>query len=241
MSWLCKDAKQALKSGGEWEELPDDVSGACMWYHQRDNGTWYHMWYIDGLAVWGGKLWLRYMSVDADGNWEHEDDGEMFTPDEDRVMAQYGYVAWLANYHAYIRWVAANGDDPMGEFMVKPTHTVKQSWRAYFIDSAYGCLCVGVKHGDKAWGGPASAPERVREYLGLSRRERTTQWVTSDFPNVADLKSLIAGSFGRLTEHKPRNGKGMVVGFNVDVEVPNRQYAKQLKVLANKMLKGVKK
>lgn len=232
---LPGEAQDAIANGGNWDGVPHDIGGCDAWYWQDDDsGEWRKSWYPSGYAVEDGKLYLRYMNVDSDGDWEFEDEAEVGTPDEKRLEAEYSYERWKAQYREYIQWVADNADDPMNEFYVSDRIKTRQTWRAQFNDSILGLILVQGKRKHGKWMRPEDMLSEVRAFC--SAHNRMGRWICEDYRTVAELR---AGCEGRddITFHRAPAGIGCVIEFTLDINRPNPHYRKQLVAAARKALR----
>jgi hypothetical protein len=101
-----------------------------------------------------------YTSCDADGDHESVEPSELPTPEEERD-------AW----HAYHEHVAQTGDDPIGQFTLPTSVGTKRRWQMRVVASIQGLKVVGVRRrGRGPWIDPQKAPQEVRGYLMIDRR-----------------------------------------------------------------------
>lgn len=229
MDCLPAEAKKALRTGGEWDGTPDSGGDCSQWYFLEDD-EWVTRTYPAGYAVEGGKVYWRVMNCDSDGNWDFEDQAEVGTPECVKLEQEFGFDAWNKNYTEYLEWVAENGDDPVGEFFVKPTLTVEEKWRAQCYESILGVVgLMKAKKDGGRWVEPSNLPAELLEYLNA----KAPDYVMGDFKTMDELEAVIAGSKD-ITKHPAvgwTSGAGrraIVVEFTVKVSHPNPKYKAEL-------------
>jgi len=146
-----------------------------------------HYWaYSDGT----------FSVCDSDGN--HGDVDESDIPSfEDQEAAWY----------AYAQHVAETGEDPIGEYLVPTTRTVRERYRATFRQSILGPVLVRVRRRYRDV--PLrDLPPYLTDYLNVQRKSPNSQWVFNG--DWEQLVTVIPGKRPADTSYQ--------VSFDVTVE-----------------------
>ncbi len=162
-----------------------------------------------------GNYWTQDeggYTYDKFSDGDHDDCAESALPSADEIEK---------SWRRYSEWVLANGEDPLGNFMVKRTVQVQQPWHFRFNPAIIGPMLVGARLGRKAFT-HRNVPEHVREYLNLSSQGQLQDFKT--FPELQVAQPLV----------KP--GRWFRVILDHQQCRSDKAYVRELKTLARKHL-----
>lgn len=163
-----------------------------------------------------GKKW----TYDAFGDGDHEE------IDENEIPSSEEEVNSLIDY---ARWVLANGDDPLDNYIVKRSRTIKEVWFFRFSRSILGSVMCQAKHGKRLYL-PREVPKHVAQYLNLVPLNGRPEIPTG---KMQDFKS-----WQEFVDAVP--GVKQSVWFRADIEHnqprSSAAYARELRAAARKHL-----
>jgi len=163
-------------------------------------------WTCDGADgcthIWHQRAYWCYddgtYSVDEYSDGDHETVEPSDLPSPEEVSA-----AWME----YYRYVAATGEDPIGDFLVKREVTRNERWQFRFKRSILEVLVVRGKHAGKFFA-PQDFPDHVLQYLNL---ESPRIPKLRDFETIEEFESpglrLNVWVTQRIQRHIPRSEK----------------------------------
>jgi hypothetical protein len=177
---LPAEAIAALAAGEEWEYEPDSIEGADTDVYWCDDCRTYHRnWSVWGLRLDAdGTLYETWTTVDTDGDWSFVDEYPYgkFDHDEEREAIH-------ARWRSYAEYVVRTGRDPVDEFGMGSSRTVKQTYIAQFGDSIVGPKVVRVRPAKGKYAPLSEQPAYVREFFrGLE-----------EFASINDLRERAGG------------------------------------------------
>ena len=154
-------------------------------------------------------------SVDEFSDGDHEDVDEADLPSPE---------AQIAAWREYYRHVAATGEDPLAEFMVKTVTRRHERWQFRLNGSIIGPVLITDRHAGRLYAG-RELPEHVRRYLNLDKAGRKLQ----DFANWAALAEAVP-------EVKPL--RWLTAHIDHDTPRPAARVSAELRRLARKALRS---
>lgn len=129
--WFPEEAWHALEMGGtwRWDERHDFWGEFQSKVYYQDGDTW-HWWMMHReYVIEGGNLVVEtfqdYECGDSEGDDVYpllQNPGDV----ETYIQARYEKLA-AERYLAYMKWVAENDSDPIGEFFLKPDDLVEKA------------------------------------------------------------------------------------------------------------------
>lgn len=183
----------------------DILSTSCWQDFDDETKPPYFGWQIE-------HLWInedgKYTTCDCDGNHEYFDGRGI------RAFYRDAEQSWKD----YAKWVAENKCDPLGNYFVKPTHTIKQRWTAVassWVGASKNGLAVRkFKRGNRIVN-PDIAPKEVKDYFQL--KKVCGVWCMDGIP---DFKTI--------------NRKPGPITALVEFKIPNKNYEQELVAAATK-------
>ncbi len=127
--------------------------------YDDDRDSWYqeHIWFT------GTEKRQRYTICDSDGNHEPIGKREVNKLEKEHEQLWLNYSKWVIKH---------NGEDPIGEFFVKTSKTIKRNYVAYFQhwigEDKHGLALKSVR-----WSGgllrPDELPKGFQEFLCIKK------------------------------------------------------------------------
>ena len=122
----------------------------------------------DCKAQWHMSNYWTNSGVDTGYTVDSYADGDHESIDESDLPSDVDYAkAWRA-YHEH---VLATGQDPLGEFVVKPARKVRERWEFRFNNSILGYVLIAARRAGKRVDA-RDLPAHVVEYLNLDKQRR---------------------------------------------------------------------
>lgn len=140
-------------------------------------------------------------------------------------------------WSSYYSWVAENGKDPLGSFLVHPEKKIKEKWEFVFSPwigkSKFGLVMTMARkktNKRREWLGAENLPKEVVDFLGI--KKNGNRYTNEDFKSIPEIKEK-----GVNVNWKKKSGITAEGWAEIERTVPNKSYRKTLIRLAKSALK----